>query len=25
VEQGVEVEFKVFFFGCATGVVGRKP
>ena len=25
VEQGLEVEFKVFFFGCATGVVGRKP
>jgi demethylmenaquinone methyltransferase/2-methoxy-6-polyprenyl-1,4-benzoquinol methylase len=25
VDEGLEVEFKVFFFGCATGVVGRKP
>jgi ubiquinone/menaquinone biosynthesis C-methylase UbiE len=24
-EEGLEVELKVFFFGCATGVVGRKP
>jgi len=24
-EEGLEVEFKVFFFGCATGVTGRKP
>jgi demethylmenaquinone methyltransferase/2-methoxy-6-polyprenyl-1,4-benzoquinol methylase len=23
--EGLEVKFKVFFFGCATGVVGRKP
>ena len=22
--QGLEVEFKRYFFGCATGVVGRK-
>jgi ubiquinone/menaquinone biosynthesis C-methylase UbiE len=25
VDEGLEVEFKAFFFGCATGVVGRKP
>ena len=25
VEEGLDVEFRVFFFGCATGVVGRKP
>jgi demethylmenaquinone methyltransferase/2-methoxy-6-polyprenyl-1,4-benzoquinol methylase len=24
-EEGLEVEFKVFFFGCATGVAGRRP
>ena len=24
-EEGLDVEFKAFFFGCATGVVGRKP
>jgi len=24
-DEGLEVQFKVFFFGCATGVVGRKP
>ena len=24
-DEGLDVEFKVFFFGCATGVVGRKP
>jgi ubiquinone/menaquinone biosynthesis C-methylase UbiE len=24
-EEGLEVELKVFFFGCATGVAGRKP
>jgi ubiquinone/menaquinone biosynthesis C-methylase UbiE len=23
--EGLEVEFKAFFFGCATAVVGRKP
>ena len=23
--QGLEVEFRRFFFGCATGVRGRKP
>ncbi|NIA68194.1 class I SAM-dependent methyltransferase [Pelagibius litoralis] len=23
--EGLEVEFKRYFFGCATGVVGRKP
>jgi ubiquinone/menaquinone biosynthesis C-methylase UbiE len=23
--QGLEVEFRRYFFGCATGVVGRKP
>ncbi len=23
--EGLEVEFKKYFFGCATGVVGRKP
>jgi ubiquinone/menaquinone biosynthesis C-methylase UbiE len=23
--EGLEVEFKTYFFGCATGVVGRKP
>jgi ubiquinone/menaquinone biosynthesis C-methylase UbiE len=23
--EGLDVEFKVFFFGCATGVIGRKP
>jgi ubiquinone/menaquinone biosynthesis C-methylase UbiE len=23
--EGLEVELKVYFFGCATGVVGRKP
>jgi ubiquinone/menaquinone biosynthesis C-methylase UbiE len=23
--EGLEVEFKSYFFGCATGVVGRKP
>lgn len=24
-EQGLEVEYRRYFFGCATGVVGRKP
>jgi len=24
-DAGLDVELKVFFFGCATGVVGRKP
>jgi demethylmenaquinone methyltransferase/2-methoxy-6-polyprenyl-1,4-benzoquinol methylase len=24
-DEGLDVELKVFFFGCATGVVGRKP
>ncbi len=24
-EEGLEVQLEVFFFGCATGVVGRKP
>ena len=24
-ENGLEVEYKKYFFGCATGVVGRKP
>jgi len=24
-DEGLDVEFKAFFFGCATGVVGRKP
>ncbi len=24
-EEGLDVEFNSFFFGCATGVVGRKP
>jgi len=24
-EQGMEAEFKSYFFGCATGVVGKKP
>ena len=24
-EEGMDVEFKVYFFGCATGVTGRKP
>lgn len=24
-DEGLDVEFKVHFFGCATGVVGRKP
>jgi ubiquinone/menaquinone biosynthesis C-methylase UbiE len=24
-DEGLEVELKVLFFGCATGVVGRKP
>ncbi|WP_422369576.1 class I SAM-dependent methyltransferase [Pelagibius sp.] len=23
--EGLEVEFKRYFFGCATGVIGRKP
>ncbi|MEL6258146.1 MAG: class I SAM-dependent methyltransferase, partial [Pseudomonadota bacterium] len=23
--RGLEVEYKEYFFGCATGVVGRKP
>ncbi len=23
--NGLEVEFRKYFFGCATGVVGRKP
>jgi len=23
--RGLEVEYKTYFFGCATGVVGRKP
>ncbi|MGI9410956.1 MAG: class I SAM-dependent methyltransferase [Hyphomicrobiaceae bacterium] len=23
--EGLEVEFKSYFFGCATGVIGRKP
>ncbi|WP_189362951.1 MULTISPECIES: hypothetical protein [unclassified Mesorhizobium] len=23
--EGLEVEFKRFFFGCATAVAGRKP
>ena len=24
-QEGLEVEYRRFFFGCATGVVGRKP
>jgi demethylmenaquinone methyltransferase/2-methoxy-6-polyprenyl-1,4-benzoquinol methylase len=24
-EEGLEVEFRRFFFGCASGVFGRKP
>jgi len=24
-KEGLEVEFKSYFFGCATGVIGRKP
>jgi ubiquinone/menaquinone biosynthesis C-methylase UbiE len=24
-DEGLDVELKVFFFGCATGVIGRKP
>lgn len=24
-EEGLEVEFRPYFFGCATGVAGRKP
>jgi demethylmenaquinone methyltransferase/2-methoxy-6-polyprenyl-1,4-benzoquinol methylase len=24
-EQGLEVDYRRYFFGCATGVVGRKP
>jgi len=24
-EEGLEVQFEAFFFGCATGVAGRKP
>lgn len=23
--EGLEVEYRRFFFGCATGVAGRKP
>ena len=24
-EQGLEVAYSKYFFGCATGVAGRKP
>jgi len=23
--EGMEVSFRRYFFGCATGVIGRKP